>query len=104
MSHFLTNFVDQWLSGISDNTFCGALFVDFAKAFGVLDHDHLLRNVAVYELSPETRASVLTDRKQTVQVDVSTSDERSLRYGVSQGSILGPLLFSIYVSDLHLFI
>lgn len=75
-----TNFVDQWLSGINDNTFCGALFVDFAKAFGVLDHDHLLRNVAVYELSRETRASVLTDRKQTVQVDEPMNDLSDMEF------------------------
>ena len=49
-------------------------------------------------------ASFLTDKNQTVQLNVSTSDVRSLGYGVPQGSVLGPLLFSIYVSGHYLFL
>ena len=81
----LTSLVDQWLSSINDNKFCGALFVDFAKAFDVIDHDLLFRKSAVNRLSPETHtllASFLTDKQQTVHVNASISDVRSLRYGV----------------------
>ena len=62
----LTSLVDQWLSSINDNKFCGAVFVDFAKAFDVIDHDLLLRKLVVYGLSQGTLtllASFLTDRK-----------------------------------------
>ena len=82
----LTSLVDQWLSSISDNKFCGALFVDFAKAFDVTDRDLLLRKLAVYGLYPGTLtllASFLTDRKQTVHVNASTSDVRSLKWRYS---------------------
>jgi len=103
----LTSLADQWLSNINDNKFCGALFMDFAKAFVVIDHDLLLRKLAVYVLSRGTLtlpASFLTDRKQTVHVNASISDLQYLRYGVPQGSVFGPLLFSIYINDFPLFI
>ena len=79
----LTSLVDPWLSSINDNKFCGALFVDFAKAYDVIDYDLLLRKLVVSGLSPETLillASFLTARKQTVHVNASTSKVRFLRY------------------------
>ena len=79
--------------------------MDFAKAFDILDHDLLL--LAVYGLSLGTLtllASFLTARKQTVHVNASTSDVRSLKYGVTHGSVLGPLFFSICINDFLLFI
>ena len=83
----LTQHANVWIvSGVTDST-CQCM-----DCLG----SHLL-NMPMY-------VSFLTDREQTVHVKAPTSDVRSLRYGVPQGSIFGPLLFSIYICDLPLFI
>ena len=50
----LTELIDTWLSEININKLCGALFIDFAKAFDVINHDLLLRKLTLYGLSANT--------------------------------------------------
>ena len=94
----LTHLVDQWLHNINSNKFNGVLFVDFRKAFDVISHDLLLRKLSFYGVSSsmlEFLSSYLADRHQCVYAHNRRSTLLRLKHGVPQGSVLGPLLFSM---------
>ena len=103
----LTNLVDQWLTNIGNDEFSGVIFIDFKKAFDVIDHSLLLRKLALYGMSDcamELFRSYLNNRQQCVNVDTRKSSLSTLMYGIPQGSVLGPILFSLYTNDLPLYI
>ena len=70
--------------------------MDFAKAFNVIDHDLLLRKLTLYGLSNDTLhliSSFLSNREQLVFINTVKSDFLLVKYGIPQGSVLGPLSF-----------
>ena len=87
----LTTLVDKWHTNIN-NEFSAFLFVDVAKAFDEIDHNILLRKLLLYGLSNDTLRLVTSFLSNAVA---------SL---CKQGSVLGPLLISLYIHDLPLFI
>ena len=81
------------------------VFLDFSKAFDTVDHRIFFNKLEHYGIRGNALSwfqSYLTDRKQYVTYNGATSTKRSIKCGLPQGIILGPLLFLIYINDLFL--
>ena len=105
-SHALINHITAKIQEALDtgNFTCG-VFIDLQKAFDTVDHNILLDKLNYYGARGTINSwfrSYLYNRKQIVSINGFKSNSKVIKYGVPQGSVLGPLLFLIYINDLYM--
>ena len=99
----LLNTADKWLKAMDNSELVGTVLLDLSKAFDLVNHDILIAKLSKYHTSTTALnwfTSYLSNRRQVCSVSGVLSSTAILNKGVPQGSILGPLLFSVYMNDL----
>ena len=101
--HLLIDLVDNIYNTFNEKKYTLGVSIDLSKTFDTVDHEILLKKLELYGVKGTVLnwfKSYLTNRKQYIEIENQKTDCLNIKCGVPQRSILGPLLFLIYVNDL----
>ena len=105
--HVLIRLIEVWRKNLDNNYFTKAVLMGLSKAFNCIPHDLVIAKLAAYGFDKNMICyiySYLKSRKQCVSVNNIKSTFEEIIAGVTQGSIVGPILFNIFSNDFFCFI
>ena len=92
--------MDNWTDALQQGISIDVVYLDFSKAFDSVPHQRLLVTLKAYSVQGKLLKAFLTNRQQRVVINSTKSEFCDVVSGVAQGSVLGSLLFLIYINNL----